>query len=334
MAFDGVPSCGWRRTQTLGATPDRVHHRQRHASHTHAHHRGLLRVGRAASEGKDGMSEELASRLRKAEEEAAALRRQLELLDDAGSTSSADGLGGEDALPQWKGMDRVRVKRETFFTTGEEPTWYPGESGDGMTTEEQGEVRRRLLLGALGAVAIAGFGIVPTEKLDIRGRPRKPLFAYLVPVVESLERLPAIEEQAEYGRFDEMGGNLKGVLKELKPCMESITKLLDGKKADRARELTREAVDYLSMVSRDEYFDTLLPPTGKQKIEYTAFALKSLEAATGKLEAFLRLVPEDDLEAARAQISARKDAFAPASEEQAEAPSQERLGAEEDSYAG
>ena len=57
-----------------------------------------------------------------------------------------------------------------------------------MSTEEQGTVRRRILI-ALGlAAATAAFSQVPSEWLD--GRGNKPAAAYLVPVLRSIVRLP------------------------------------------------------------------------------------------------------------------------------------------------
>ena len=57
------------------------------------------------------------------------------------------------------------------------------------------------------------------------------------------------------------------------------------------------------VVSR--YFDTLIKPSGKQEIEFSQFSLDSLAASKRNIEAFLRLVPADQLEAAQSQLDAR-----------------------------
>ena len=62
----------------------------------------------------------------------------------------------------------------------------------GVTEEEKGEVRRRLLLGIVGTAVLGALALVPTEMLDPT-TPSQPAFAYLVPVLEGLQvsRRPA-----------------------------------------------------------------------------------------------------------------------------------------------
>ena len=56
----------------------------------------------------------------------------------------------------------------------------------GVTEEQKGEVRRRLLLGIVGTAVLGALALVPTEMLDPT-TPSQPAFAYLVPVLEGLQ---------------------------------------------------------------------------------------------------------------------------------------------------
>ena len=56
----------------------------------------------------------------------------------------------------------------------------------------------------------------------------------------------------------------------------------------------------------------MIPPSGKQEIEFSQFSLNSLGASKANLDSFLLLVDKEQLEAARAQVSARMAFLKPA----------------------
>ena len=67
---------------------------------------------------------------------------------------------------------------------------------------------------------------------------------------------------------------------QLKNTMLQVAKLeSDAKRADQMRAYARETADYLSQVDYDQYFDTLIKPSGKQEIEFSQFSLDSLAAS-------------------------------------------------------
>ena len=86
---------------------------------------------------------------------------------------------------------------------------------------------------------------------------------------------------------------MKGILGdrlELKANLLRVAKLEpEPTRAEKLRDLARQAADYLSQVDYDAYFDTLIPPSGKQEKEFTEFSLSALKESKKNLEAFLLL---------------------------------------------
>ena len=77
---------------------------------------------------------------------------------------------------------------------------------------------------------------------------------------------------------------------ELKANLLRVAKLEpEPTRAEKLRDLARQAADYLSQVDYDAYFDTLIPPSGKQEKEFTEFSLSALKESKKNLEAFLRI---------------------------------------------
>ena len=98
---------------------------------------------------------------------------------------------------------------------------------------------------------------------------------------------------------------------ELKANLLRVAKLEpEPTRAEKLRDLARQAADYLSQVDYDAYFDTLIPPSGKQEKEFTEFSLSALKESKKNLEAFLLLADQEQVEAARNQVSARSAFFA------------------------
>mmetsp|Transcript_3461 Transcript_3461/g.9721 ORF Transcript_3461/g.9721 Transcript_3461/m.9721 type:complete len:248 (-) Transcript_3461:100-843(-) len=178
----------------------------------------------------------------------------------------------------------------------------------GVSEEDKGKVTKRLLLGVGGAILAGLLALIPTDKLDLSS-PTQPTFAYLVPILESKQEYARIEDLVTYAEWPAVQSKVKAILEgkqNLKTAMLQVAKLeADPKAAEKMREHARDAADYLSQVDYDAYFDTLIPPSGKQSIEFTDFSLKSLAASKKSLESFLALVDSEQLEAAQSQVSAR-----------------------------
>ena len=51
-----------------------------------------------------------------------------------------------------------------------------------MPLQDNDVLQRRLLLGVLATVALGAFALVPTDSLR-QGKPTKPLFLYLIPLI-------------------------------------------------------------------------------------------------------------------------------------------------------
>ena len=62
-------------------------------------------------------------------------------------------------------------------------------------------LQRRLLIGAVLTVAVAGLSILPTDALRF-SRPSKPLFFYLTPLVRVQSLLEDLEKAANEGETD------------------------------------------------------------------------------------------------------------------------------------
>lgn len=198
---------------------------------------------RATGDGQ-GLGEEVLERLRRAEEEAATLRKELAALEQ----EKTDRLAAQEPERPARRIDSGDLKRETLFSgdAGDSSNWLtervigtgPAETGAELTEEERATVGRRLAVGVvLGAAALA-FGLTPTEELNL-SRPQKPLFFYLVPLVRVRDLLTELEEPVQEARFDEVRAGLSSILGAPNNARENMVnaKLLlpDRAKRDRVR---------------------------------------------------------------------------------------------------
>ena len=263
---------------------------------------------RAVGGGQDGedeqvMSEEVLNRLQEAEREAAELRKQLADLKSDGAEGAASDAGtsgnGKGRLPNRPEVKVDGVSTRENFLYPQSDVWLGETNAEfaqfmakdgvsessyqtGVSPEDQGLVTRRLILGIAGTVAVGLLGLIPTEKLDLTS-PSQPLFALLVPILEAKDEFPSIEDKVTYAEWSVVQSKVKSILgkpTQLKNTMLQVAKLeSDAKRADQMRAYARETADYLSQVDYDQYFDTLIKPSGKQEIEFSQFSLDSLAAS-------------------------------------------------------
>lgn len=91
-------------------------------------------------------------------------------------------------------------------------------------------LQRRLLIGVLASLGLGAFALVPLDAL--RGKPPKPLFYYLTPLVRV---------QVRSGRFKVMGEPMKGLAKLIgKPI-----KMTGRRAVENARGLRFQVVCYV-----------------------------------------------------------------------------------------
>ncbi len=189
-----------------------------------------------------------------------------------------------------------------FFTGG-----GPGETVEEMSDEENETVKRRLLIGLGMTVALGAFALVPTEKLQ--PPPSKPLFFYLVPLLrtqEILEEIIRIVPNGEYEQLRSLLSRIEGppnnVQENLKAAAASLS---DSKLVEKADTVARDVYEYLKGVDYQTYYESIsmTSPGGKEMKEMFEYSSNSAIAAKGKLAEFLSLMPAEDLEAAKQQVS-------------------------------
>eukprot|EP00884_Botryococcus_braunii_P002583 jgi/Botrbrau1/12325/Bobra.0205s0023.1 len=167
--------------------------------------------GKNNGAGKTVVNEDVLQRLRAAEAEAAKLREELAAAKaQSQGTAQAEsaesgpkrridggGLRREGIFPATD--DWLNESEVSGFVTGGGPTESPSTS----TPEEQEVVKRRLIIGVLATAGLGAFALVPTDYLRL-GRPSKPLFLLLVPLVRIQSLLKEIEGIVADGRWAEL----------------------------------------------------------------------------------------------------------------------------------
>ncbi|PNW85057.1 hypothetical protein CHLRE_03g169900v5 [Chlamydomonas reinhardtii] len=271
----------------------------------------------ARSGGQQGLGEDVLAKLRAAEEEAARLKAELAALQ------SAKGVP-EDKVEK---VEKVRIdstdNRETLFGGGPRSAWlsekdvefFSGPAGvreeDASTLEPEykATVTRRLLIGAALTAGAAAFALVPTEAL--RPKPSKPLYFYLVSLLRVQDLLvdcKSIIEDADWEQLRGALARIEGPPNNIRATLDAIIALIpDSRTAARVTELSADLYEYLKSLDYQQYFDSPLRAkanTGAQNAQYASFSLQSLQAAQGKLNELLTLVPKDQLQLARDQMAA------------------------------
>ena len=205
----------------------------------------------ASGEGEDKegdafISEEVLQRLKEAESEAAELRKQLADMKEAEAESEAASppADAKKAVPNNPAIKVDSVTSRENFLYPKNDVWlgeakaaqeFMARDGlsesayqSGVRPEDQPVVLRRLLLG-LGATGLAAaLGAIPTEKLDLSGAPKQPLFALLVPILEALQQFAAIEEAITYAQWGQVQASVSRILKNptnLKAAMIQVSQV-------------------------------------------------------------------------------------------------------------
>ncbi|KAG0587756.1 hypothetical protein KC19_2G188900 [Ceratodon purpureus] len=264
--------------------------------------------------------EDLSAKLAAAEAEAEALRK--ELAARKGSSGTTDLSKLKPATPE-KRIDGTGY-RETIFsgpgkTTGkpeQQPSkWGLSEaelflskgaptegSGLGLEAMEAGSqdiINRRLIIG-VGITALAvglAFLKFPT------GRPSKPLFLYVVSILQLQRTLKSLEDSVV--EVEELKGALRraGRPDEIKSNLLNAAAWLDGENADKASQLSFEIYEYVDQADYSRYFENLGEPNAVQQMEFLKFGLQSIKAARKKVDEFLTLIPSEALDAAASQFA-------------------------------
>jgi len=168
--------------------------------------------------------------------------------------------------------------------------------------------QRRLAIGAVLTAGFAAWSLVPDDSLS--PTPAKPLFFYIVALLRARQLLTSCEaatadadwQQLKAIRQQVLGASSGDTLRE---NLTSAAQLLpDAQKRERARQLVTSTLEYVDQTDYNAYFDNVGQPSGAQNAEFAAFCLKAVSAAERDLDAFIALMPAEDLEAARSQIAA------------------------------
>jgi A/G-specific adenine glycosylase len=278
------------------------------------------------SEDTEDEDNDLIARLKAAEEEAKALKQELNRVQ-AATTKAEEGAPGTKSPPSAVSrIDGADLRRETLsfvenkprnwlsesdieFFTGGGPSEAgtqtgPGQGVDASESSEDAVVQRRLAIGIGLSVVLGAFALVPTEKLQ--PPPSKPLFFYLVPLIRTQEILKEVIDILPDGDYDKLRtllsrieGAPNNVQENLKSAVASIS---DARIAGKADLIARDAYEYLKGIDYQTYYESR-SMEGQQLKEMFDFSSNSAQAAQRKLEEFLSLMPEDEVMAARQQVS-------------------------------
>lgn len=259
------------------------------------------------------VNEDMLERLRKAEEEAARLRKQLEVAQ-AVKGAPAAGVKGTKP-PRIDSIDN----RETPFIGGkaERSSWlseadvdfFVG-TGVGETSasaapvdpEAEATIQRRLLIAGLLSAGALALALIPTDALA--PKPQKPLYFYLVPLLriqDLLNECDQIIQDAEWDQLRLVLSRVQGTPNNAQQNLNNVVALLDDSNTrSKAQKLAFEINDYLNDMDYQKYFDAIPVRTisGVQNAEFVKFSSAALKATQTRLSQFLRLVPRDALDAA------------------------------------
>ncbi|GAQ87362.1 hypothetical protein KFL_003480060 [Klebsormidium nitens] len=270
---------------------------------------------------------DMAERLAKAEAEAAALRKELESRKavvgaDLGKprpgNKRIDGTGLREVLWEGPGAQKERAK---FSKSAKSAKWGLSEAelfisrgaGEGEmeaivgpATDEGAEnvVRRNLIIGvALAVVAgVLAFVRFPGG----RPQPSKPLFFYLVPLVRIQGLLPQLQLAIEEGRLADLREQLKTIVGEPNNLKDNLLNaaswLPTDAELDAANQVAFDVLEYVDQADSKKYFDNFGEPSAAQRSEFSKFSLQSIKAASRKLDEFFKLMPSEDVAAAKEQV--------------------------------
>ena len=183
------------------------------------------------------------------------------------------------------------------------------EAGSGVAPGDEGVVGRRLALTALATAAFVAWSLVPDDTLA--PTPSKPLFLYLVTLVRARQLLTGCESataDADWPRLKALRATILGSAPGDTPLREQMTNAAalvpDGRRREAAKALVGPTVENIVATDYNAYFDTVGQPSGAQNAEFAAFCGAAVRSGEKNLDAFLALMPSEDLDAAKAQVAA------------------------------
>lgn len=287
-------------------------------------YRGRCRADSNSADGKqsvkDQLGDEVLRKLKEAEEEAASLREQLAeakaKAKASGDTKLLDDIEQqqEQTAKQISRITGTGMRREGLFGGGDE-SWLkeadmdffargPSETADAVKdVASSAVVQRRLLIGIGLAGAAVALALVPTAEL--RGKPSKPLFFYLTPLVRIQQLLIQAQDLASNGSWTELQSLLSRIQGQPNSARENLINafscLEDKSKKTKAERIAFDLLEYLDQINYNKYYESMgaVGTRGGEKEKlFSDFSSQSIKAAQGKLKQFMALMPADDLEAA------------------------------------
>eukprot|EP00244_Chara_vulgaris_P013847 TRINITY_DN825_c0_g1_i1.p1 TRINITY_DN825_c0_g1~~TRINITY_DN825_c0_g1_i1.p1 ORF type:complete len:403 (-),score=55.20 TRINITY_DN825_c0_g1_i1:389-1597(-) len=274
----------------------------------------------------DSLESELAAKIAAMEAEAKALRAELARragkegadidlakLQPQRPEKRIDGTGYRETLMSGPGRpftgdaaapspDKWGLSEAQLFLTRGGPTEGGDLAGPAIEEGAEGIIQRRLLIGV--GLAVAAVALAFVKDPFGRSKPPKPLFLYLAPIMSLLESLKALEGYEEDASKFQL--QLKRVIGSTSSLRENLlsaaSSLENDADSERATSLAFEALDFLNQADYSQYFDNRGEPSLSQLLEFSRFSFQCVTEASNKLQAFLALMPEEAVSAARGYI--------------------------------
>eukprot|EP00889_Picochlorum_renovo_P005535 jgi/Picre1/32565/NNA_007911.t1 len=253
------------------------------------------------SEDTEDEDNDLIARLKAAEEEAKALKQELNRVQ-AATTKAEEGAPGTKSPPSAVSrIDGADLRRETLsfvenkprnwlsesdieFFTGGGPSEAgtqtgPGQGVDASESSEGAVVQRRLAIGIGLSVVLGAFAL------------------------EILKEVIDILPDGDYDKLRTLLSRIEGAPNNVQENLKSaVASISDARIAGKADLIARDAYEYLKGIDYQTYYESR-SMEGQQLKEMFDFSSNSAQAAQRKLEEFLSLMPEDEVMAARQQVS-------------------------------
>eukprot|EP00882_Tetradesmus_deserticola_P012204 GHRQ01012931.1.p1 GENE.GHRQ01012931.1~~GHRQ01012931.1.p1 ORF type:complete len:324 (+),score=136.12 GHRQ01012931.1:257-1228(+) len=259
-----------------------------------------------------GLNEDMLAQLRAAQEEAARLKKELAQLQQ-GSSDVVDSKPQRTDSIDNRQLPWAPGKRTAWLSEADVDFFTGGgatEASDtaGPSPESQAAVTKRLLLGGAASLGLLAFAMVPTK--DLRLKPQKPLYFYVVQLLSAQAQLTQCGSLIEDGQWDNLRlvlPRIRGSPTNAESALYDVVALLDAPAAAKAEPLAADFLEFLDAMDYNKYYDAMPTRTisGTENAEFVKFSSAALKAAQGKLAAFLALVPPQDLAAARQQAGAQ-----------------------------
>lgn len=120
-----------------------------------------------------------------------------------------------------------------------------------------------------------------------------------------LDQCDDVIADGDFSTLRSVLSRIKGDPNDAKANLEAAVAWIDdAKTATKAQETGFAFIEFLEQMDYNGYYDSMPRQalTGSQVAQFAAFSAKALASAKTKLAAFLALMPEEQLEAARLQL--------------------------------